>query len=270
MSRRASASKVVLALWAAAALLAVGLAVVLSLPEPRRGAAPPPATAPRCTPENPCLAVVIDDVGRDLSMLKRFLAIKGDITYAVLPHAPHTGESVKALKRHRREYLVHLPMAPLDVSKVTREAVVVGLDGPVEPTVAECLARVPGAVGVNNHMGSALSKDPREMARVLSIVKKNGMWFLDSKTTKGSIICEVAKKLGVACRQRDVFLDDPPSQAAVQLMLEGAISTARKRGWAIAIGHPKEATYKVVGRFFQNPQINVVGLTTLFSGTDAT
>ena len=268
--RRASASKFILALWSTAALLAVGLAMLSFWPQQRLAVAPSRPGAPLCVPSSPCLVLVIDDVGRDQKMLQRFLALKGDITFAVLPHAPYTGQSITALRQRGREYLVHLPMAPQDISKVTREAVVVGLDGPLETAVEECLTRVPGAVGVNNHMGSALSEQPREMARVLSIVKKNKMWFLDSKTTKGSTICPVARKLKVGCRQRDFFLDDPPSQAAVQSKMEGAIGIARKRGWSIAIGHPKEATYKVVRQFFDNPEINVVRLSTLLNRSDAT
>ncbi len=271
MPRRASGSHLVKLMWLLVLLLVAALGAVYLWPDTRptpdaqaRGA------APRCLPSEPCLAVVIDDVGRDLNLLQRFLALEADITYAVLPHAPYTKQSLESLRAKKREYLLHLPMAPKDVSKVTREPVVVGMDGRVETATRECVARVPGAAGANNHMGSFLSTEPRKLARVLSIMKKNNLWFLDSKTTKDSIICRVARKLRVACRQRDVFLDDPPSQAAVVLKLEEAVDVARKRGWAIAIGHPKEATYKVVRRFTKNPQINVVRLSTLFAGSDAT
>lgn len=257
-------------MWLLVCLLAVALAAVYFWTPPTQDVRPTLPGASLCVPGNPCLVLVIDDVGRDLPLLQRFLALKGDVTYSVLPHAPYTKQSLAALRQRRREYLMHLPMAPLDVSKVTQEAVVVGLDGPLETAAEECLARVPGAVGVNNHMGSALSSEPRKMARVLSIIKKKKLWFLDSKTTKGSIICAVAKKMKVACRQRDVFLDDPPSQAAVQSKLERAVEVARRRGWSIAIGHPREATYKVVRRFIENPEINVVRLSALFARPDAT
>ena len=271
MSRRASGSRLVKLMWMLVVLLAALLGAVVWWPDaqPTR-TAPGKGSAPRCDPSDPCLALVIDDVGRDLKLLQRFLGLETDITYAVLPHAPYTKQSIEALRGRKREYLLHLPMAPQDVSKVTREPVVVGMDGRVGAATRECMARVPGATGANNHMGSALSTDPRKLALVLSIMKKNKLWFLDSKTAKDSIICRVARKLRVACRQRDVFLDDPPSQAAVLLKLENAVDVARKRGWAIAIGHPREATFKVVRQFTKNPQINVVRLSTVFARSDAT
>ena len=270
MTRRVSSSSLVVALWSVALVLALVLALVWLWP----AAAPAPRhQAPRglrCVPRSPCLVLVIDDIGRDLQMLRRLLALGLDITYSVLPHGPHTSTSVSLLQESGREYMLHLPMRPLDLAKITREPVVVGLDGPVGTSVAECLARVPGAVGVSNHMGSSISQRSDEMARVLVPIQKKRLWFLDSKTTKGSIICKVASKLEMPCRQRDVFLDDPPSPAAVQSRLESVARLARQRGWAIAIGHPKRATYMVMKRFFEKSEINVVRLSALVFSPDAT
>jgi uncharacterized protein len=51
---------------------------------------------------------------------------------------------------------------------------------------------------------------------------------------------------GVMTAPRDVFLDDDPSPAAVSAELEMLAREARRSGVAIAIGHPHDATLKLL------------------------
>ncbi len=41
---------------------------------------------------------------------------------------------------------------------------------------------------------------------------------------------------------RDVFLDNNPALSAVQRQLADLEAVAKRRGWAVAIGHPKDGT----------------------------
>lgn len=270
MTSRSTASKrLVIGLWISAGGLALLLAAVSLWP--RRS----PVRAVRkqalgCTPQRPCMAVVIDDIGRDLTMLRQLLALGGEVTFAVLPHAPHTRQSIAAIRGAGRDYLLHLPMRPLDTTKVTREPVVVGLDGPLQASLEECISKVPGAAGVSNHMGSSVSQAPAEMRQVLRTVRSKGLWYLDSRTSGSSVACAVARQEKVRCLARDVFLDDPPAQAAVQSKLIEAVNQARRRGWSIAIGHPMQVTYRVLGQFLKQPGVRMVRISALLSEADAT
>jgi len=229
----------VVTLWSPPALGSSG--PVESLAQPRQ-----------CRPETPCLAVVIDDVGRDLARLDRLLRLRLDLTFSVLPHARHTAKSLDAIRARGRQIMVHLPMAPLDPKNITDEPVVIGRDGPTATALLACLEAVPDAVGANNHMGSATSRDPALALALMQLLGRRGLWFLDSRTVSGSVLCSQALEAGVPCLQRDVFLDDSPSPSLAARQLEQAIELARKRGWAVAIAHPRAVTVALLGRLEQS------------------
>lgn len=238
-----------------AAVPAVAGAAVMLLPPGDTGpAAPAPPRAipaPECSPADPCLAVVVDDLGRDPGALRQLLSLSElDLTFAVLPHAPHSALSAAAIQAAGRELIVHVPMTPRDPQRITDEPLVVGRDAPLEGTLGSCLDALHGAAGASNHMGSALSDDPRRVDRVLRVMRRRGLWFLDSRTTGESQFCARARGLNVSCVERDVFLDDPPVAAAVELRLAQATRLARDRGWAVAVGHPFPSTITVLRQRF--------------------
>jgi polysaccharide deacetylase 2 family uncharacterized protein YibQ len=104
------------------------------------------------------------------------------------------------------------------------------------------LGRFDGYVGINNHMGSRLTRDPARMAVVLGDVKRRGLLFLDSRTTAQSVGADTARHLGVPVAERDVFLDAVEQPAQVRARLAELELRARAQGHAIAIGHPKDVT----------------------------
>jgi polysaccharide deacetylase 2 family uncharacterized protein YibQ len=104
------------------------------------------------------------------------------------------------------------------------------------------LARVPGAVGVNNHMGSRFTAARAGMEIVLGELKKRGLLFLDSRTTAQSVGAQIAGELGVPSVARNVVLDDVMSSDNVVHQLAEVERIARKQGFAVAIGHPHDNT----------------------------
>jgi polysaccharide deacetylase 2 family uncharacterized protein YibQ len=108
------------------------------------------------------------------------------------------------------------------------------------------LASVPGAVGVNNHMGSAATADPRVMRVVLRAVAGRGLFFLDSRTTDATVAGDLARELGVPSASREVFLDRVATEPAVRAALEALLARARRDGSAVGVGHPYPATLGVL------------------------
>lgn len=210
-----------------------------------------------CSPSNPCLAIVIDDIGRDLAQLKRLVDLPFELTFSVLPHARYTAESVTMIRERRRELMLHLPMAPLDRSKITDESVVLNSGTSIVKSLQACLQQIPDAQGVNNHMGSALSQDTAALRQIFPWIRARGLWFLDSRTIDKSVICSAAHLHGVLCRERDFFLDDPPVASKITLQWGSALKLARQRGWAIVIGHPLSITIDTLEKILRQPTLTI-------------
>jgi hypothetical protein len=84
------------------------------------------------------------------------------------------------------------------------------------------------------------------MAIVQETLAARGLLFLNSKTTASHVPGEIARAQGYAYLERDVFLDNERSEAAIRAQLNRAIARARERGRAIAIGHPYRETLRVL------------------------
>ena len=74
------------------------------------------------------------------------------------------------------------------------------------------------------------------------ISARENLFFVDSYTTHKSVALQLADELDVAAAKRDVFLDPDRSSDTVAREFERLITLARRRGTAIAIGHPSETT----------------------------
>jgi polysaccharide deacetylase 2 family uncharacterized protein YibQ len=80
----------------------------------------------------------------------------------------------------------------------------------------------------------------------MTVNKKHNLIFLDSKTTANTVAYKYAKKHKVPFLSRDVFLDNVQEFKAIQKQLKQAVTFAKQRGYAIAIGHPYSSTIDVL------------------------
>ncbi len=195
------------------------------------------------------VSLIIDDMGRDIKMAKRFLSIPYPIAFSVLPYEPHTAEVASMIKERGRVLLLHMPMEPKGYPKVNPGPGALflnQLEDEQKRLFLEALRRVPGAVGVNNHMGSRFTEDREAMTHFLTWVKEQGLFFVDSMTTPKSVGCEVAKEIGVPCVKRDVFLDHLVKKDFIYHQIEELKIKAHSKCYVVAIGHPHELTLKAL------------------------
>ena len=194
------------------------------------------------------LAIVIDDWGYGWQAAREFLELDAPLTVAVLPNAPYSRQQALQARRRGFEVIVHLPMEPQDGrADPGPGAITTGLsDEEIRRRVLEAIEAVPGAAGVSNHMGSMATADPRVMERVLEVVGSRGLFFLDSRTTARSVVGSLASAMGVPWAQNQVFLDGEGDPQAVRSRLELAARRALARGEAIAIGHVRPVTARVL------------------------
>jgi len=221
---------------------------VLAVPKPPAFAGTPPwivnAVAAPPTLGRPMIALVIDDMGLDRRRSARAIDLPGPLTMSFLPYADDLPSQTALAHQHGHELLVHVPMEPISsTNNPGPNALTVGLTtDEVAGRLRRDLARFDGYVGINNHMGSKFTRDSAGMAAVMAELRARGLLWLDSRTTAGSVGTALARAYDVPHVERDVFLDDTPTLAAVRHQLAELETVARRRGWAVAIGHPKDGT----------------------------
>jgi len=118
-------------------------------------------------------------------------------------------------------------------------------------------------VGINNHMGSKFTADRSAMAALLKLIAARKLLFIDSATTANSVAMSSAAELGVPAARRDLFLDNVQEKAAIISQLRDLASMAKKRGRALAIGHPYKETLTALREFGPEltREVNVVSIT---------
>jgi polysaccharide deacetylase 2 family uncharacterized protein YibQ len=189
------------------------------------------------------VAVVIDDLGTSVDELRPLEELGVPVTYAVLPYADQTPQVVSELRGRKAEILLHLPMQPKNGENPGPGALLERMtDDELRQGTIAALKAVPGAVGVNNHMGSLLSSEEGPMNTVLEVIAERRLFFLDSRTSAGSVGYKVATQLGIPAAERQVFLDGDPTPEAIHAQFQRLLALARTHGAAIAIGHPHPAT----------------------------
>ncbi len=197
----------------------------------------------------PRVAIVIDDMGRDLNALEELLKIDAPLAFAVLPRLSLSKDVAEAAYSNGHEVLLHLPMEPKPSTNGQKDndpgqgALLTSMNSvDVRSMVEDNFKDVPHASGINNHMGSKFTEDHALMRAVMEVVKEKNLFFLDSLTTPASVGSRLAKKMGVKGARRDIFLDNTRDEAYIKAQINGLAAAARKRGKAVAIGHPYPET----------------------------
>ena len=200
----------------------------------------------------PRIALVLDDCGQSLELMRRAIKSRAPLTFAVIPRLPHSRESAELAWGSGHEVIVHQPMEPESSDQDPGEgAITVGMaPARIRAVLRENLADVPHAVGMNNHMGSRATSDAALMAEVLVSLKSlrpDGFYFLDSRTTAATVALQAARTARMPAAERSApFLDDDLSPAAIQGQMAQLMARATADGQAVGIGHLKPETLAVL------------------------
>jgi hypothetical protein len=218
--------------------------------------------------KGPKLAVVIDDVGENYGLLRGLAALDIPLSFAVWPNASHTRECVDLITKTHHDLLIHFPMEPMGYPTVKPgdDALFVSMsDDEVRQRIGDNLGRIPEAIGVNNHMGSRFTANARGMRAALTEFRRHGLFFLDSLTSGKSVGRATAKDVGIPFYERDTFLDNVKDVNAIVLQLRKTERVAKRKGWAIAIGHPYRETLAALKQWqtSRDQSIQVISLSKL-------
>ena len=197
-------------------------------------------------------AIIIDDLGANLQVARQLLALPYSLTFSVLPHLRASRETAAEVRRAGHEVMLHLPMEPQAGPHVSAGEgdIRVGMTSfEIDKVLESDLASVPQAAGVNNHMGSRATTDPRLMAEVMRSLAARHLYFVDSRTTAASVALEAARREGLPAFYRSVFLDDTMSVPYTLGQLREFRRVLERQGAALAIGHPYPTTIAALAKY---------------------
>lgn len=206
----------------------------------------PRAMAPE--PRGAKIAIVLDDFGYNMNSLDTLFEIGAPLTISILPNLPYSESIAREAGKHNFEVMLHLPLEPHDEELSLEEGTIM-VDMPpneVNNILEKAIKSVPGAKGVSNHMGSKVTEDGNFMKMLFKELKKRDFYFLDNLVTNKSVCKEAGGEAGLRIAERDVFLDGVTDENYVERQLLYTARLAAKTGRAIAVGHDRPHTVKVL------------------------
>ena len=193
----------------------------------------------------PLIAIIIDDLGNQKESGNRVIALPGPVACAVMPHTAYANYLAEAAYVAGKEVMLHLPMQPVEMNRYSGPGEI-NLDtnqSNMRQILNADLNAVPHTVGVNNHMGSLITRHPGHMEWLMDELGRRGnLYFIDSYTTASSIAYQMALEKGVPTARRNVFLDNEMSASNIAMEFARLKREATEYGFAIAIGHPYTVT----------------------------
>ena len=213
----------------------------------------------------PRLVIIIDDVAYK-HQVDAIKVVNLKLTPSFFP-ATSAHPETPVLARRFSFYMIHLPMQALGGFKGAEIGTLTVNDD--YEKIAKKLQSIkrdfPNLKYINNHTGSRFTSDAAAMDRMMRAMRDENLIFVDSKTTSPTKVYGAAKKYSMPYIARDVFLDHDGSKAAVRKQLKYAVELAKKRSYAIAIGHPHKNTLEVLQESVKLLQeVEVVYLKDLF------
>ena len=197
------------------------------------------------------VAIIIDDLGMGGRVTQELLAIDRPLNFSILPFLPRSKET--AIKAKKKGFLImlHLPMEPKGYPARDKDpgkgAILMNTPRKeIAKIIAQDLSNIPYVQGANNHTGSRLTEDEEMMNLILKELKKKNLFFVDSKTSDESVAYREARKLGLKCGERDVFLDNELDFDYIKGQIRLLARIALKEGQAIGIGHAHSLTARAI------------------------
>ena len=201
----------------------------------------------------PKIAIVIDDLGIDQSRSAQIIKLKSPLTLSFLTYAPKLNKQTKEALIAGHELWMHMPMEPHSPSIDPGPNVL--LTGLPKKELLNAIQwnmkQFNDYVGINNHMGSRFTSDLESIRIFMGELKKHNLMFLDSRTSRNSVAKRVAFEINVPYIERNIFIDHLDETEEIQKSLAKIEQLAKKNGFAVAIGHPRDNTLREVGSWLK-------------------
>jgi len=197
----------------------------------------------------PAISIIIDDLGYTYKRDMRVANLAAPVTCAILPHTPYGVMVAEQAHRRNKEILLHQPMQANDNwDDLGPGAVNLDMNSAqFQQVIRDNLDSIPYVTGMNNHMGSLLTRHPGHMSWLMEILEqREDLFLIDSFTTSASVVGQIANEYWIPNIRRDIFLDNVRTIEHISAQFDKLLATARQNGYALAIGHPYPQTIAVL------------------------
>ena len=206
---------------------------------------------PRMKPDKslPDVAIIIDDLGYDNVLAKNYLELGIPFTFSVLPFSPYQKSIAMAAHEKNIEIMLHLPMEADEYPQVSPGPGALLTTMAPDKLIEQLNNNIddsPFIKGVNNHMGSKMTAIDTQMYQIFSVLKKRGLYFVDSRTTAMTICGPSARLFKIPFAERDVFIDHVQDPVFIRNQIKLLVDIADKHGEAVGIIHPHPETYRIM------------------------
>ena len=194
----------------------------------------------------PKLAIIIDDVSNQ-SQVNAIKATRIKITPSIFPPSELSMTSHR-LAKDLKHYMIHLPMESGNKQFNSQYKTLLSTfsNKQIESRVHELRQLFPNARYINNHTGSVYTNSYEAMSKLYRALRKEDFVFIDSRTIGSSKVRKIAHEYGDVYVARDIFIDNKHTIKYIHKQLAQAVRTAKKKGYAIAIGHPHKITMQAL------------------------
>jgi polysaccharide deacetylase 2 family uncharacterized protein YibQ len=209
------------------------------------------------------LALVIDDFGLTMDGVGDLLVLNQPMTFAVLPYHPYSAAIARQAAAQGKQVILHLPLESTGGERAEQTTISTTMsDEQIKERTGTAIAALPQISGVNNHQGSKATADTRVMKAVLAVMQERGLFFLDSRTSSGSVAYRTAKSIGLPAAENDHFIDNSSDTETIKSELRTAGKMAISHGEAIAIGHNRPHTVAAIREML--PELESMGVKMVF------
>jgi Uncharacterized protein conserved in bacteria len=136
------------------------------------------------------IVLVIDDFGyRNDQVSDGFLDLGIPITCAIIPGHAQSRKFAQKANAAGQEVIIHMPMeSTIPESGEEDYKIKAGMiSEEIEWRIREVFKDMPEAVGMNNHQGSKATMNGKVMSVVASVLKQEGKYFVDSRTSSATV-----------------------------------------------------------------------------------
>ena len=201
------------------------------------------------------LAIIIDDIAHkyQLNMVK---SLPFKVTPSIFP-PNHMNMNTQNLAKGLKHFLVHLPLQSDSkaMNRMYKTLFVTNSDKKIIARVKEIKRLFPNVKYINNHTGSIFCQNYKKSKVLFKALLDNKINFIDSRTTQKSQFRKIAKEFGVRYLHNNHFIDNKVNINYILKEIKRGVSLAKKRGYAIIIGHPHMQTFKALKmakKYFKN------------------